>query len=345
MLNEYETQHQLNPKLWTTNQCLSKKLRAGFMKIATAFHDSLEIDAPILDVILIGSNANYNWTEHSDIDLHVVVNYLNVGDNLYLVQQYLQAKKSIWNSKYPLTYKGMNIELYAQDSNESLHGSVGIFSVMNNKWIRKPDADTISIDDELIQQKAQPYEFEINNIDTTDSNAESKIKRILVKLRNLRQAGLDAAGEYSIENLAFKYLRNKGLIDQIKVMLHRITSNRLIIDETIIDSLAQHVTKQRKLTETEWDMIIKKTGGVADSQGQWKHPGRCTMIPGNRITMQRVPYKVLGIDDTGHMQLMHPEQSYEYPGTRVFEIPHTPQWQTVMMQLLNKIRNGSRYGK
>jgi len=345
MLNEYETQHQLNPKLWTTDQCLSKKLRAGFMKIATAFHDSLEIDAPILDVILIGSNANYNWTDHSDIDLHVIVNYLNVGDNLYLVQQYLQAKKSIWNSKYPLKYKGMNIELYAQDSNESLHGSVGIFSVMKNKWIRKPDADTISIDDDLIQQKAQPYEYEIENIDESDPKAETKIKRILVKLRNLRQAGLDAAGEYSIENLAFKYLRNKGLIDQIKEMLHRITSNQLIIDENVTDALAQHVNKERVLTETEWNMIIKKTGGVSDSQGQWKHPGRCTMIPGNQITMQRVPYKVLGIDDTGHMQLMHPEQSYTYPGTKVFEIPHTPQWQTVMMQLLNKIRNGSRYVK
>lgn len=345
MLNEYETQHHLNPKLWTTDQCLSKKLQLGFMKIATAFHDSLEIDAPILDVILIGSNANYNWTEHSDIDLHVVVNYLNVGNNLYLVQQYLQAKKSIWNSKYPLKYKGMNIELYAQDSNESLHGSVGIFSVMKNKWIRKPDANTISIDDDLIQQKAQPYEYEIENIDESDPNAETKIKRILVKLRNLRQAGLDAAGEYSIENLAFKYLRNKGLIDRIKEMLHHITSNQLIIDENVTDALAQHVNKERVLTETEWNMIIKKTGGVSDSRGQWKHPGRCTMIPSNQITMQQVPYKVLGIDDTGHMQLMHPEQSYTYPGTRVFEIPHTPQWQTVMMQLINKIRNGSKYVK
>ena len=71
----------------------------------------------------------------------------------------------------------------------------------------------------MIQQKAQPYEYEIENIDESDPNAETKIKRILVKLRNLRQAGLDAAGEYSIENLAFKYLRNKGLIDQINLEL------------------------------------------------------------------------------------------------------------------------------
>ena len=61
--------------------------------------------------------------------------------------------------------------------------------------------------------------------------------------------------------------------------------------------------------------------------------------------MRNVAYKVLGIDDTGHMQMMYPEQDYSYPGTKVFEIPHTGQWQTFMLQLLNKIQNGSRYAK
>ena len=45
------------------------------------------------------------------------------------------------------------------------------------------------------------------------------------------------------------------------------------------------------------------------------------------------------------MQLMHPEQTYTYPGTMVFEIPRTPQWQTMMIQLANKIKNGARYVK
>ena len=345
MLVEYQTRDELNPKLWKSNHCLPGKIRNGFLKIATKFYDFLEIDAPIHDVILIGSNANYNWTEHSDIDLHVVINYLDVGDNLYLVEKYLQAKKSVWNSKYPLTFKGMNIELYAQDSNEDLHASVGIYSVLKAKWIRKPNADLISIDDDLIRQKAEPYEYEINKISPQDSGAEMKIKRMLVKLRNLRQAGLDAAGEYSVENLAFKHLRNKGLIDRLKEILEKITMSNMIIDDSVVESLAQHVNKQKILTETDWDIIIQKTNGIEDPMGQWSHPGRCTMIPSGQITMRNVPFKVLGIDDTGHMQLMHPEQEYTYPGNRVFEIPHTAQWQTMMIQLLNKIQNGSRYAK
>ena len=343
MLKEYETQHQLNPKLWTDDQCLPSKVRNGFLKIANKFYDFLEIDVPIYDIIMIGSNANYNWTEHSDIDLHVVINYLDVGKNLYLVEQYLQAKKSVWSSKYPLTFKGMNIELYAQDSNENLHASVGIYSVLKEKWIRKPSADLISIDDDLIHQKAAPYEYEINKISPDDPDAEMKIKRLLVKLRHLRQAGLDTAGEYSVENLAYKHLRNKGLLDHLKEMFRLVTMNQLTIDETVVNSLANHINKKQTLTESDWLNILHQTNGIEDAMGQWRHPGRCTMIPSNRITMRNVPFKVLGIDDTGQVHVMKPEQEYTYPGTQVFEIPMTAQHKTWLMQLKNQLKNGAHY--
>jgi hypothetical protein len=163
MIQEYKTHSTLNPLLWNGDQ-LKPKLRVGFMKIAKAFYDFLEIETSIEDVILIGSNANYNWTKFSDIDLHVVVNYMEVGDNAHLVSNYMHAKKSIWNVNYPLTYKGMNIELYAQDSNQDLHSSVGIYSVRQGKWLQKPSADIVSIDDAAIHQKSEPYEYEIDAI-------------------------------------------------------------------------------------------------------------------------------------------------------------------------------------
>ena len=77
MIQEYETHGTLNPKLWDGDQ-LRPGLKDGFIKIANAFYDFLEINVDIFDIIIIGSSANYNWTEHSDIDLHVVINYLEV---------------------------------------------------------------------------------------------------------------------------------------------------------------------------------------------------------------------------------------------------------------------------
>jgi hypothetical protein len=67
------------------------------------------------------------------------------------------------------------------------------------------------------------------------------------------------------------------------------------------------------------------------------------MIPtqNGAITMRDVAHPVLGIDDTGHMLMMHPEHDYQFPGRNVFEIPHTAQWQTMIMQLTNSLNQGS----
>ena len=342
MITEYEINKELNPAIWT-NDVLHKNLRDGFLKIATSFYDFLNINAEMLDVILIGSNANYNWTKYSDIDLHVIINFLDIENNIHLVKEYLHAKKSIWNANYPLKYKGMNIELYAQDSNDNLHSSVGIYSIMHDKWIQKPSYKMISIDDDIIQQKAQPYAYEIDALSINDKNLDVKIKSILFRLRNLRQSGLQAQGEYSVENLAYKYLRNKGYLERLKDMLRSTTMGQLNIEDPAVQSLTNHVNKKQILDESGWAMVMKHLDAVEDPMGQWKHPGRCTMIPGNQITMRNVPHRVLGIDDTGHVQLMHPEREYEYPGGKVFEIPMTAQYRTWAIQLLNAIKNGSRY--
>ena len=446
MIQEYKTHSTLNPLLWDGDQ-LKPKLRIGFMKIAKAFYDFLEIETSIEDVILIGSNANYNWTKFSDIDLHVVVNYMEVGDNAHLVSNYMHAKKSNWNVNYPLIYKGMNIELYAQDSNQDLHSSVGIYSVRHNKWLQKPSSDIVSIDDAAIQQKSEPYEYEIDALTDADPKAEFKIKNLKQRLRHLRQTGLEAEGEYSIENMAYKHLRNQGYIERLnrleqsiskgrleiegvvneldlpsikdktkqqvkkffgamktetaetkqamKMLLQHINGKKLTPEEwkwlrnqlgdvikmlglttlaiapggslvavlakalkmdkyilpsslqkdaekEMTESLIMHVTKRKSLNPNDWKSIIKKSGAVTDPRGQWDHPGRCTMIPteDGAITMKDVAHKVLGIDDTGHMLMMHPEHDYQFPGRNVFEIPHTAQYQTMIMQLQQSINNG-----
>jgi len=344
MINEYETQSTLNPKLWDETS-LKPNLRVKFTRIAKHFYDFLDINVPIIDIILIGSNANYNWTEHSDIDLHVVIDYQAVNKNLHLVKNYMLAKKSIWNTNYPLTYQGMAIELYAQDWNDKLHSTVGQYSLAKGKWIKQPSADTVSIDDDVIDQKSQPIEFQIDALQESDPKLEIKIQNILLHLRRMRQTGLEAEGEYSIENLAYKKLRNSGHLERLKHLLTKSTMASLDVDSPLqegamgscIESLARHMAKKHVMTETDWERVMQETDAVEDAMGQWKHPGRCTMIPSNNITMQRVAYPVLGIDDTGHSKIMHPEQSYTYPGKRVFEIPMNGQQKTLLMQLRNAI--------
>ena len=111
--------------------------------------------------------------------------------------------------------------------------------------------------------------------------------------------------------------------------------------------MTKHVTGERPLQLTDWDSIVAKTGAVTDPREQWDHPGKCIMIQtmDGQITMKDVPHPVLGIDETGHMLYMHPEHDYQFPGFNVFEIPHTAQWQTMVMQLKNQANNGTMYAK
>jgi len=65
----------------------------------------------------------------------------------------------------------------------------------------------------------------------------------------------------------------------------------------------------------------KKGGVINDDRGQWAHPGEVTRINSPYITMQGVPYPVLGISDTGDVQMMYPGEDYEYDGNNVTEFP------------------------
>jgi hypothetical protein len=76
---------------------------------------------------------------------------------------------------------------------------------------------------------------------------------------------------------------------------------------------------------------ISKNGGwlgkynegvvIKDDRGQWDHPGEITEIGSNEITMEGVPYDVLGISDEGDTKLMKPGKHYKFKGKKVTEFP------------------------
>ena len=66
---------------------------------------------------------------------------------------------------------------------------------------------------------------------------------------------------------------------------------------------------------------MKQGGVIKDDMGQWNHPGEITEIGSNQITMEGVPYDVLGISDTGDTKLMKPGKNYKFKGKKVTEYP------------------------
>jgi hypothetical protein len=72
---------------------------------------------------------------------------------------------------------------------------------------------------------------------------------------------------------------------------------------------------------------ISRDGSVIkDDRGQWAHPGEITEIGSPYITMEGVPYPVLGISDTGDTQMMYPGKDYKFKGKKVTEYPVSKKW-------------------
>ena len=208
-----QPQTELNSTIWEDSS-LKDKVRDQLYRIALEFYLSLNIEAPMKDIIFTGSLANYNYTKHSDIDLHIMIDYADVDDNLDLVKDLMTAKKSLWNDKHDIKFLTHEVELYAQDENEP-HHSTGIYSIVSNKWLAKPSPKDTQIDFASVRAKATDLMGQIDDVVLQPAASIKKIRKLKEKIRRMRQSGLESSGEYSVENLAFKVLRNTEYIKKL----------------------------------------------------------------------------------------------------------------------------------
>jgi hypothetical protein len=92
-LTGFKMQDDLNPKIWDKNQKLRPEIRKNLLKIADDYIESLEIEnLDIDDVTFTGSLANYNWSQYSDVDLHILIDYKEIPVDETLVQDFLKSK-------------------------------------------------------------------------------------------------------------------------------------------------------------------------------------------------------------------------------------------------------------
>jgi predicted nucleotidyltransferase len=208
-------------------------IRKSLLKIADDFIETLGVEFFIHDVILTGSLANFNWSNYSDVDLHILIDYKETNYDLSLLKEFFDAKKNVWNEKHDITIKGFDVEIYVQDVDEP-HVSSGVYSVLNNKWVVEPESKKPMIDDRLIIQKGEEYSIKIDNLIKRNEEGDDVLKDIdnlRMKLKTFRQSGLDAGGEYSYENLTFKLLRRNGDIERLLQLKSKITDKKLSITQ------------------------------------------------------------------------------------------------------------------
>lgn len=212
-LDSFRVHDHLNPVVWDDGH-MRPDVRRSLLEVARRFEEHLGVPVKVRDVWLTGSLANYNWSQFSDIDLHLLLDFKEVDDDEELVRELMLAKKDLWNDRHDVRIGPFEIELYAQDVHEP-HEATGVYSVKNDRWVRRPKPEKPQLDIRAVGRKARSamrlIDRAVGDVDCDHDCLDHAMERV----KKMRQTGLEKGGEYSVENLAFKVLRRNGWLEKL----------------------------------------------------------------------------------------------------------------------------------
>jgi hypothetical protein len=216
---------ELNPRLWDDGRMRSE-VRYQLLQIVEHFVEFIGLlTINLVDVTVSGSNAAFTYTATSDLDLHLVVE-VPFNKELYYTELF-NAKKNQYNFTHDIKIRGIDVELYVQNSKD-VHHSAGIYSVLDNKWLSTPKSIKVDINSADVTEKVKNYYDQIKMaLRTRDFN---KSKAVMNTIYKLRQAGLEKEGEFSVENIAFKVLRAKGIINKLREHINDLEDMALSLE-------------------------------------------------------------------------------------------------------------------
>ena len=236
-----EKHDTLNPKLFNEDDTLKEEVREKILQIVNAYVEDLEQDSIkliIKDIVLIGSNASYNYTDKSDLDIHIIADTasLHCPDNLYPILY--SAYRSLFNKKFDIDFYGIPVELYVE-TEDIATVSNGIYSVKEDEWIKVPEPTAIPEFDQkafnkeykVWEQKCKRLLAKLDAVSLDEAQAlENEIIELINDIYTLRKDALKNNGEYATGNLVFKELRNVGLLDELKQGKNKMEAKSLSLE-------------------------------------------------------------------------------------------------------------------
>ena len=237
IISSFKVQEELNPDIWYydgESYKMKPEIRISLLDIVKDYTDFIDVELDIDDVTLTGSLSNFNWSEFSDVDLHILTDFEGKDP---LLKKYLDSRRIIWNSLRSVTVKGFDVEIYVQDNNEP-HFASGVYSVLYNEWIVEPKQEEVTIDSKKILSKAKNWMSQIDKIENNSKRVDPEevlkdIDRFKSKIKKYRGSGLQDKGEYSYENLTFKFLRRNEYLKKLNDVRNSLIDKNLTLDENV----------------------------------------------------------------------------------------------------------------
>ena len=259
-LDSFKKRETLAPKIWDGFD-LNPKVRLKLLDIADDFWEFVNLNwVKRKGIYLTGSICNFNWSKHSDIDMHIVVDFSDVDDREDFVQDYFNSKKDEWNTEHSkLKIYGFQVELYIENVNAETE-SGGIYDLEDNSWVKKPNSDNIKpigLDKYTIKDKSAELMTKVDDLydkfKVTDDDAElraigNEASDILDGIKKMRKVGLKRGGESDKFNIVYKVLRRAGYIDKLWNLKSSLYDKLNSITEINEGVLLEYLEKEHSAT-------------------------------------------------------------------------------------------------
>ena len=221
---------EYNPWLFDGDK-LKPTIKRQLEIIANDFIEYMGIpDLAIEDIIITGSNVAYTYTSHSDIDLHLLVDFAKLPES-DVYKELFNAKKSLYNDTYEITIRDIPVEVYVQDTAQS-HTSLGEYSLYKDMFTRIPTKKRANLDE--ISAASKFERLEQLALEGLKSDDIEKVNGVLSIIKRYRQSGLDNKGEFGPENLAFKAVRSKGYFQALFDRRNKLRAEQLSLEEEML---------------------------------------------------------------------------------------------------------------
>ena len=240
MIVQHDT---LNPMFWNADKTLRREVRARMLEIANTFLRSIHVGEeklPVRDIVFTGSNANFNYTKTSDVDLHIRMDFGAFETiNATAAQTIFNKSRASYNSTRNISIRGFKVEVFVEGLDTPEVGG-GVYSLVRNRWLKQP---------ERLSRDPRDAEFKRNvgffvkrwTKDLKKALVSSDVEVMFAVLKEIkahRGAGINREGDGAPENAAYKVIRsangpinrimgNTGLFDRMWKAIDRIKDDNL----------------------------------------------------------------------------------------------------------------------
>jgi predicted nucleotidyltransferase len=220
-----EIHETLNPKLWDDNHQLHDEVRESLLRIAKEFYKFLEVKSKVSDIVITGSQANYNYSPYSDIDLHLIIAFDQIKCEEPIAELF-DAKRKLWKEIHDIDIYDMPVEVYVED--QAAPAVSSSFSLIKNQWIQHPTQSKIHYNREQVERLTAVWTRIIHAAIST--NNLDQCKRTMKLLSKFRKLGLKSTGEFGLQNLVFKSLRNSNTIEHLSQTIKYLEDQQLSLN-------------------------------------------------------------------------------------------------------------------